>query len=261
MPAPVQFQNAMIVAGDSDFVFRPFPRLSFRILQGREIWIACGPDVAENDVRAFLIGSALGVLWHQRGLIPLHCSAVGLAGRAFAFTGASGAGKSTLAAGLSRRGLPHFCDDVCVFDPAAERLLIHAMPKELKLLRDAAETFGLPRGERVSTLTEKYYVAPPQRASEAPLRLAALYVLHDSPDAACRIEPLTGAAQFQELLAGVYRNEWLSHIRDPGEMFRQLAALACRIRLFRFSRPRQLSRFDESAERLHAHMAAIARED
>jgi hypothetical protein len=212
-------------------------------------------------MHTYLTGSAWGVLCHQRGLVPLHCGVVGLDGRAFAFTGPSGAGKSTLAAGLSGRGFAHVCDDVCVVDPARADLTVRPMPKTLRLRRDAAASLGLACGAPVSSLIEKYAVVPPRAAAGAPLRLAALYVLDEDPGAPA-ITPLRGgAAQFQALLAGVYRSEWLSLLRDPRELFAILAALARRIMLFRFSRPRDLGRFAEGAALLETHIATIAAQE
>ena len=70
--------------------------------------------VPDSNVRLFLLGSAMGALLHQRGLLPLHTNAVEVGGRAFAFMGKSGAGKSTLAAWFHDRGFRIVADDVCV---------------------------------------------------------------------------------------------------------------------------------------------------
>ena len=54
---------------------------------------ALSPDVLEGDVRAYLLGTAIGALLHQRGLLPLHASAVEVNGRAVAFIAPAGHGK------------------------------------------------------------------------------------------------------------------------------------------------------------------------
>src|SRR6202011_5530874 len=76
----------------------------FRIRRGREIAIDPLPGVSERDIRLFLLGPVLGLLCHQRGLLPLHASAIVADGRAVAFAGPSGIGKSTLAACFQDRG-------------------------------------------------------------------------------------------------------------------------------------------------------------
>jgi hypothetical protein len=256
-PAAASFRTAWAAAAKHDFVFRPQPGLSFRVRDGREISIARDAGVSPADVRAYLMGSAFGVLWHQRGLMPLHCSAIAFGGSAFAFTGASGAGKSTLAAGLSLRGLAHVCDDVGVVDPGVAEWPIWPMPKDVKLWRDAAAMLGLSCGAPVATRVAKFYVAPPRLAGGAPLRLSALYVLHHSSEPCPQIVPLHGSTQFRALLASIYRSEWMGLVREPAELFRQVATLGQRLRLFRFSRPRDLGRFADCAAFLEAHMADI----
>jgi hypothetical protein len=263
-PAKKNFSNEWIEAGDRDFLFRAKPGLAFRIREGCEISIHRAPDVADSDVNLFLIGSAWGVLCHQRGLLPLHCSAIQSATNAFAFTGPSGAGKSTLAAGLSMRGFAHLCDDVCVIDPTDDKLPIRPMPKGLKLWRDATEALGFERGAAVSSdkRLDKFYVSP--AISPAPsnvgklVRIAALYLLDETGGLPPGISKLRGGEHFLELYSSVYRTEWLPWIRDPKEVFAQIAELSAKLELFRFSRPRDMNLFDQGLDVLEAHMADMA---
>ncbi|NEX18412.1 MAG: hypothetical protein C1943_17865 [Halochromatium sp.] len=102
-----QFQ---IAPGLYQFLIKDVAR--YRVQDGREILVDPLPDADPGDVRLWLLGTALGALLHQRGLLPLHVSALALSGGAYAFCGDSGAGKSTLAAALHRRGLALLTDDV-----------------------------------------------------------------------------------------------------------------------------------------------------
>ena len=86
----------------------------YRVQHGTQIVVDPAAGAAAGDVRVWLLGTALGVLMHQRGLLPLHVSAVACAEGAAAFCGHSGAGKSTLAAALHQRGLPLLTDDVAL---------------------------------------------------------------------------------------------------------------------------------------------------
>jgi len=65
------------------------------------------------DVRLFLLGSAIGALMHQRGLLVLHGSTVKVGDECVVFLGSSGVGKSTLATQLRHRGYACLGDDVC----------------------------------------------------------------------------------------------------------------------------------------------------
>src|SRR6185436_17962029 len=64
-----------------------------------------------------LVRSVTGAVLQQRGLLPLHASALLLGAGAIALLGPSRAGKSTLAAALARRGHPVLADDVVPVSP------------------------------------------------------------------------------------------------------------------------------------------------
>lgn len=262
-PSEPHFASASIVAGERDFLFRPHGSLAFRIRDGARISIGRGPEVHDRDINLYLVGSVWGVLCHQRGLLPLHCSAVRTGGSALAFTGPSGAGKSTLAAGLARRGYAHLCDDVCVLGNDGARTRLHPMPKGLKLWRDAADTLGLERGPRVSAdpAMDKFHVSLPRHATEPPLEIGALYELVEADDGKYRISRRRGSAHFEGLYNSIYRLEWLSLLRDPGEVFRHIAELAHRVPVFEFARPRDMAHFDDGLDLLEAHMMRLAREE
>ena len=59
---------------------------------------APGRDLYESDVRVFLLGSCIGALLHQRGILVLHAGAIHTDKGAVLFTGPWGIGKSTLLA-------------------------------------------------------------------------------------------------------------------------------------------------------------------
>ena len=54
----------------------------YAIADGADITIDREPGVPDANVRLYLLGSAMGVLLHQRGLLPLHANAVEIGGKA-----------------------------------------------------------------------------------------------------------------------------------------------------------------------------------
>src|SRR5271165_534370 len=64
-------------------------------LDGRMIVIDRAAGADDADVRVFLLASVFGALLHQRGVLPLHGSAVAAGPGAVLFLGASVSGKST----------------------------------------------------------------------------------------------------------------------------------------------------------------------
>jgi hypothetical protein len=58
----------------------------YLVRDGREIIVDPAPDAPDRDVRLFLLGSTLGILCHQRGLLPIHANAIVVGGGAVAFS-------------------------------------------------------------------------------------------------------------------------------------------------------------------------------
>ena len=154
----------------------------FRVRGGSEIAVDPVDGASQRNVRLFLLGSALGILCHRRGLLPLHANALVVDGKAFAFAGRTGIGKSTLAAHFQSRGYELLCDDVCVvsFDAEGRPLAWPGLPR-LKLRRDAAEKFGHDSGTLEPAIEgrNKYYVPLASTALRGPYPLAGFFVLKD----------------------------------------------------------------------------------
>ena len=65
-----------------------------------------------SDIRVFLLGSCLGALLHQRGVLALHASAIETDQGAVLFMGDSGMGKSTTLQAFIKRGYKMLADDI-----------------------------------------------------------------------------------------------------------------------------------------------------
>ena len=281
-PQDIIFEDEWVKIGRQDFLLQPQCGLSFRIINGEEILISRSSKIGDDDINLFLIGSVWGVICHQRALLALHCSAIEYGGRAFAFTGLSGSGKSTLAAGLAKRGFAHLSDDVGIIKSQGEIVTMLAMPKGLKLWREAANALGYECGKPVGSdiWQDKYYVYPhishtqshtqsmtQNKSNNAPIKLAALYILEtcdlqnsaDEPTKAMppEITQLRGGARMQGFHDSIYRVEWLDIIRDRKEVFMQLADYSNKIPLYKFSRTADITKFDEGLDMLEVHMANI----
>lgn len=184
---------------------------SFRVREGCEIIVDAPPGVPERNIRLFLLGSAMGLLLHQRGLLPIHANAVDVGGRAIAVAGVSGAGKSTLAAWFHDRGHRLIGDDVCVVAPDKEgRMIAFPGVPRLRLWGEAIEATGRERAglERAYLDDDEPYdkwevpVAAADIVADG-LPLAAIFVLEDGEE--IRITRATGATAAELIFAHTYR--------------------------------------------------------
>lgn len=226
---------------------------------GREILVDPSPGGSERNVRLFLLGSALGILCHQRGLLPLHANAIVAGNGAHAFAGPSGAGKSTLAAYFAHAGYPVLCDDVCVIDPdrAGGPAAWPGLPR-LKLWGDASAAFGHDKSglDRVLDGMDKYHVALPARQEARPVPFRRLYLLgRAESDGEAGIVRLRGRAAMEAIMAQTYRGLYLKPMGLTSRHFLQCASLASRIEVYAARRAWGYDRFDREADRLARHLA------
>ena len=114
---------------------------AFRITDGDRIaWHREHQGVSDQDICTFLLGSAVGALLIQRGILVLHGNALEKNGQAIVCMGHSGAGKSTLAYALMQQGWRLMADDLVAISP--DGLVLPGIPR-IKLWHDAAKAFGL----------------------------------------------------------------------------------------------------------------------
>ena len=230
----------------------------FLITGGVEIQVDRLPNSTERQVRLFLLGSALGILAHQRGLLPLHANAVVVAGNAYAFCGPSGAGKSTLAAHFERRGYSLLSDDVCAVELCEiDQALAWPGIPQVKLWKDAALTFGYAQSalEPVAEQIEKYRVPYARPRGPRPVPLKRLYVLSSAAgDHECGIVRLTGSDAMAAVVANTYRGLYLAPMGLSALHFRRCAAVLRSVRVYAAPRRWGFDSFDREAERLERHM-------
>jgi hypothetical protein len=156
----------------------------YHVSGGNEISIFSAPEVSLIDIRAMLFNAVLALLAHQRGLLPLHATAVRRRGRTVAFVRHASVGKSTLAATLVQRGYELLSDDITILDTMSPAPIVVPTIRRLKLWRDALEALGIPiAGLAKSRSTQEKYIYCPARQvadSESPATLERLYILNNT---------------------------------------------------------------------------------
>lgn len=211
------------------------------------------PDLAasEKDVRLFLLGSAMGALLYQRGVWPLHGSAIVCGDGAALFVGARGSGKSSLAGEFHRRGFEVLADDICAIN-AGNDGTFQVWPgiPNIKLWADSVVKLGGDPSQltRTSSAHDKYDI-PVQQFGRDPLAVQAVYALYtlDSQGGVI-LKPLKGFDKIQELTANTYRLPFLAGMQLAPQHFQQVQALARQVRVVRITRPLQPFLLSELAD-------------
>ena len=161
----------------------------FRIHNGEQIaWQRARENVSDQDLRTFLLGSAVGALLIQRGILVLHGNALERDGQAIVCLGHSGAGKSTLAYALMHQGWRLLADDLVAITPDGQ--VLPGIPR-IKLWHDAVKAFGLDPNALppIRQGMQKYLLLGEAiERAERPCPLKALYLIRqqrrdiDDPD-------------------------------------------------------------------------------
>ncbi|GAA0565044.1 hypothetical protein [Rhizomicrobium electricum] len=256
-PVPANLENpdasgpTWEMSGDR-FLLRIPGIVRFLLTGGRVL--AFAPEGPVEDVRAFLLGTAFGILLHQRGAIVLHASAVKVGGKAVVFCGASGAGKSTIAAALGQRGYPLVTDDVgAVSFDSAGTPVIYPDGRQLKLWAHAIAQLGFSRGEAVRDAIEKFYVEPREVFGEA-MPLGAIYALREArPPIVPGIERPNVVDASLLLRRNAYRPLLVQRMGRRADYFYAATAIAGHAGIFHLSRPLDFSELPAGLDGLERH--------
>jgi hypothetical protein len=212
----------------------------FEIRGGRQIRVWPAAGATQKDIEIFLFGPAWATLCHQRGMLPLHASAIVTGKGITAFAGHSGAGKSTTAALLNSLGYELIADDIL---PVSfnQNSIPGAWPylRRLKLHRDPITQLAFTPTEMVSeTLDkEKYFVRPKRAGDDKWRRLERLYLLeNDVTDPDVPIEQLTGADAVHALVDQTYHFNFIFDTRRFGDHLAFCRRLASKVLIYRLRR-------------------------
>ena len=234
----------------------------FLVRGGEEILVDLAQSVDDGDVRACLLGAVFGVLCHQRGIAPLHASAIDVAEGCVAFVGASGAGKSTVIAALARRGHEIIADDEC-FLQLDTNGVVQAWPgiSQIRLWEDAKAALGFegPGIKRVTQGSKKYFV--PVRAPRNPIQfrpLRRVYQLHRVPNGVTEMTRLNGARAVEALMQNVYPPGVAERLGYQSHVLTVCAAAASDVPVFRLSRPWDLAALGDGIELLESHLRDVS---
>lgn len=220
-----------------------FPSVgNFLIERGDTITVQKHDETDEGDVQVFLLGSALATIAHQRGLVPLHVSAILSPGGVIAFTGASGAGKSSMAAHLHREfGWPLVSDDVSVIYNSEGDYQLESGVRTVKLWKDTLASLNRTSEglKRDLTRFDKFHAIEPDNFVDGRFALKRLILLEWGDE--LRLYDLKGRRSFQAILQSVHRPEIAALTGNRDNVVRLAMDLSSKIQVQSLVRDRSKS--------------------
>jgi hypothetical protein len=208
---------------------------AFTIDAGRSVAVDPDPDAEPGMVSAYLNSSVASLLLAQRGSFALHANAVGIDGGAVLIAGHSGSGKSTTALRLLQRGHAHLADDMCLLMPRGADMELQPNNRGLKVTDEEAAALEADRGRPVRPFASSRKLVLPTTPG-APTRVRAITILEPVDEPGLSVRHVRGAEAVSEVLAHVYRADFLLPIW-PDEVFAWAAATSHAVPVHVINRP------------------------
>jgi hypothetical protein len=225
----------------------------YLVNSGREIFVDPDDTAPALDVRGYLLGSIFVVLCQQRGLLPLHASAIAGKSGVVAFLANSGQGKSTLAAHLAQRGFRVLADDVCLVDAtAAHSAMVIPTAPWLKLWRNSLENLG--RGadglDRVFSEDDKYRLPLDPTWTPEPIFKLVFLEGNDLSSVTTEIEELPRVQAVPLLMNLTHHSYLLEATGQQEENFLRCGRVLSQARAYRLVRPWGLMHLESTVDAL-----------
>jgi hypothetical protein len=225
----------------------------YLVTAGHEIVIDPDDAAPALDVRGYLLGSIFVVLCQQRGLLPLHASAVASKSGVVAFLANSGQGKSTLAAHLAQRGFRVLADDVCLIDATqpGSAMVIPTAPW-LKLWRNSLENLGRQADglDRIFTEDDKYRLPLVPVLTPEPILGLVFLEGNDISSATTQIEEVPRVQAIPSLMNLTHHSYLLEATGQQEENFRRCGRVLSQARAYRLFRPWGLMHLESTVDAL-----------
>ncbi|WP_273851278.1 aldolase [Guptibacillus spartinae] len=212
----------------------------FCVKDGNEILVSPFKESDQDKVKLYILGTCMGILLIQREVLPLHGSAISIAGKAYAIVGDSGAGKSTLASEFMKRGYDLLTDDIIpvIITSEGKPTVVPSYPQQ-KLWIESLRQFGMDSSKYrpLFDREEKFSVPLKNQFCNTSLPLGGVFELVKSVQDGIEIAKITKLNKLQILSTHTYRNQLISRSEKLEWHFKVISELATNTFLYQLRRP------------------------
>lgn len=213
----------------------------YHITKGDSIVVEPCENADKGQVKAFLLGTAFGLLLIQRDNLAIHGGTILINDKAVVFTGDTGAGKSTMTAAFREKGYGFLADDVSVVGQADGGInIIYPGYPQQKLCRDAVENMGLSPKDYVmiDDDRDKYIIPARDSFIHMPIPIGAIVELSIGEGERLEISEVLGSEKIIILMKNIYRIEATRFAGLSKEYFSKCLGVVKNVPIYRIKRPK-----------------------
>ena len=205
-------------------------KIGYRLKEGGKV----------QALRNFILGFGMSMLAHQRGVLPIHCSAVADNDGAVLIAGESGAGKSTLTTAFLERGYRLMADDMA-FVETVDKKLTYAYPAFpfQKLCRNVAIEKGYNLDELIYINEDKDKFLVPYQGEfgleKIPVKAFIMLVLTGNEEV--EIKEVTSLDKFIVYANNLFLRHLLRERKYNPEFGQLCIEMAANVPTYRIARP------------------------
>lgn len=234
------FSRSHFKIDEDDFLLDLNGIACYRIQKGCRILIYPYDESDSSSVKIFLLGSILGVVLHQKGILPFHGSSFSYKEKGIIICGHSGAGKSSVTAAFCQKAATLINDDITPVCVATSKTTIIPLNTHIKLWDDSLKRLQINQDEleRIRPNMDKFYL-PWEKSHSSEQALNHLFILstHQKNDFIAR--DLDGIEKYNALRSQIYRRIYLKGMPETEKKyFKQLFSLATNVRVTNIFRPK-----------------------
>lgn len=238
----------------NEFLLRFKTWAQFYVKEGKQIIVQTENGVDERDTRAFLLSPVIGVLLHQRGLLPFHASGICYNNEAILIAGNSGAGKSTLALAMSRNyGFKLISDDITAITYQKEKCFVCSSFPSVKLWQDSVEMFDIPLEDlpviRKDVLKFRYNNSQDYIAGK--FKVAVIIFIESADVKEVEINEIKGSEKFNVFRKNVFRIQMVEELYALRQ-FVISSTILNSAKCYKVLRPKKGAALDSLAEKVYA---------
>lgn len=211
----------------------------YRIKNGNEIIIY---KLSNNikDIKAFLLGTAFGILLIQRNTVTIHGGSVKIKDKVFIFTGKCGAGKSTLVAGCKNKGYKFLADDVSALTLEDNNVYVNPAYPQQKICDDALKELDIDSSNlHMFDLERKKYSVTDKNnfINDKKESFGIIEIMPKDDINQVRIKEITGIEKMNFILRNIYRIECARAIGIRDEYLNNIIKISAKLKIFILERP------------------------